>query len=1248
MNLLNCIIQVKPIRLISKNFKIKYQTSTPDLIVAANDSTLLAPKGYAVIFQGNYDFQNGIYNSLIPSNALTLKIDNNSFGSSGMANTSDRILFLLNSLDDTLSAYTYSANNSAGISDEKISLTDDNTGSNWANSHLINGTPGFKNSVTPIDYDLSLSSITISPKQPIDGDDVIVTAKIKNIGLQTADNYTVQIYYDLNSDSVGSASELILNQQFSSLSAGDSNSVSVLMNSLSSKTYSIISKVIFSNDEDTSNNSKYFSFTVTPPGNNYNDIVINEIMYAPSSGEPEWIEIYNRSSAAINLKGLSVSDNLTKVKVIQNNFNLDASSYLIISKDSSILNFYNVGSQIIVSTFPSLNNTGDAVVIKDSLNVVLDSLEYLPGWGGSTGGKSLERISINESSTIQSNWGTSQSLKKATPGKVNSITPKNNDLKILSFKPEKDFAIIGESINFQIKIKNAGLSPPNNFQILFYKDLNKDSIPQPNELISNLSGNSIQPNDSAIYTVSTNNFENGVNSFIAKINFTDDEDTTNNFAITKISAAQINEGRNDIVINEFMYAPTSPQPEWIEIFNRSDKIINLKNYKIADENDTVVVVKNSITLNPKEYFVITKDSSIINYYNLKSKFIKASFPTLNNSGDRIILIDSLNRTIDSLEYLFTWGGSNGKSLERKEADSLSTNSSNWATSVSPFKATPGEINSVTQKDFDITVSKINFTPGKPYFGDDVTISAVIKNVGKNNSSFNVFLYEDTNIDSIPDLNLENELNINIGVNDSSIITFDYVIKNIQTKKRFFVKAELSGDQDTTNNILSADIQPGYFSSSIIINEIMYDPAPNEPEWIELVNNSNKDINIKNWSISDLLPSPTKNIITNKEELIKPDEYFIIAKDTSFYSYHPDVTAKIFIANFGTLGNTNDGVILYDFRDEVIDSISYNSSWGGGNDFSMERVSFNGQTNDSTNWITSLSKSKSTPGKLNSINTFKPFKRNDLVINEIMYDPDIDNCEFIEFYNLSNDTVDIGGWQIEDENGNNFQLSNMSFSIPSNSYFVLAADSLINSKYNFDDYHLKTILHLSSLGLTNSGELILLKDLFGNTIDSIRYYDGWQNQNFISTKNISLERINPSLNGNDQFNWSSSVNTNGATPGLQNSIFTKEKNSQSNISVSPNPFSPDNDGFEDFTIISYKLTQPIAQIRAKVFDSKGRLVRTISNNQASGERGSIIFNGMDDTNHSLRIGIYIILIEALNSNSGVVETLKTTVVVARKL
>jgi hypothetical protein len=60
------------------------------------------------------------------------------------------------------------------------------------------------------------------------------------------------------------------------------------------------------------------------------------------------------------------------------------------------------------------------------------------------------------------------------------------------------------------------------------------------------------------------------------------------------------------------------------------------------------------------------------------------------------------------------------------------------------------------------------------------------------------------------------------------------------------------------------------------------------------------------------------------------------------------------------------------------------------------------------------------------------------------------------------------------------------------------------------------------------------------------------------------------------------------------------------------------------------------------------VRSLANNQASGSSGSVIFDGIGDDGQVLRIGIYIIFLEAINEGSGVVESMKTVVVVARKL
>ncbi|MCK5088215.1 MAG: gliding motility-associated C-terminal domain-containing protein, partial [Melioribacteraceae bacterium] len=236
----------------------------------------------------------------------------------------------------------------------------------------------------------------------------------------------------------------------------------------------------------------------------------------------------------------------------------------------------------------------------------------------------------------------------------------------------------------------------------------------------------------------------------------------------------------------------------------------------------------------------------------------------------------------------------------------------------------------------------------------------------------------------------------------------------------------------------------------------------------------------------------------------------------------------------------------------------------------------------------------------------------------------------------------------DEANNQFELSNTYFELPPNEFFILSADSSINLSYpELNNHECITILNTQNLGLSNSGESIIITDLWGNVIDSVFYDESWHNKNVTITKNKSLERINPALNSNDGPNWSTSVDDLGATPGLINSIFTKSVSSTSSLSFSPNPFSPDSDGFEDFTLISYNLTEQTAQIRIKIFDDRGRLVRTLVNNKASASSGSVIFDGLDDNGNPLRIGMYIVFLEALNSNNGTVEVLKDVVVVARK-
>jgi len=1229
------------------NFKIIYYTSNPDVITSAGFGTVMPPKSYAVILEGDYDFAAGIYNSIIPANALKLKISDNFFGSSGMANTTNRPVWFVNAANDTLDHFTYSANNGVGFSDEKIIMNRESLSSNWSNSQVFNGTPGFKNSVTPLNYDLRIKSLSITPAIPIQGDNVQVFSSISNGGILVTSSYTVELFNDVNFDSTGSISEIIYSQTFSDLSSNDSITVNTTLPSIAAGNYQIISKVTFNLDEDTTNNKKVLRFIAYPPGNNYNDLVINEIMYAPSSGEPEWVELYNKTVEPINLKKWKLGDNAAMTTITNNDAFVQPSSFIVLSKDSSITNFFPSVKNFIVLNLPALNNTGDAVVLKDSLSVLIDSLSYMPDWGGSSDGKSLERISVNSPSTIKENWGSSQSKYKATPGYINSVSPKNFDVQVTDIGFNPAFPFFGDNVSISAKVKNNGTSSAS-ISLKLWEDTDLDSLP--NIILDSLDGVNILPGDSIItqFNFTLSNLQ-GEKGFLVTADFVQDQDTSNNYFYKRISPGH---PPSTILINEIMYSPINAEPEWVEIFNNSNDSINLKNWSVADvlTIPATANIGDEIYISPKSFLVLAKDSTLKFYHRvILSRLIKINLPNLNNDVDGVILKDNRGLTIDSVKYISDWGGTGGKSLERISLSAPSILFGNWGSSTDIELSTPGRINSLTPKQFDLSVAEISFTPRFPVSGDNVVINAKVKNNGSSAANnFSIEFLVDTDSNLIVDKLLSRTDGLTLSSADSSNFSSADSIINLDSKILTAVRIIFANDEDTLNNYAEKSVEPGFPERSIIINEVMYSPSNNEPEWVELVNISDKSIDIKDWSVSDILTTPTKSFITNSNLEIQPGEYFVLTRDTSFYNFHSSVNYKVKIVNFAALGNTEDGIIIYDFRNGVIDSFFYKSSFGGTNGYSLERISFAQSTNDSSNWITSLSINRSTPGEPNSIFNIPSYKKNDLVVNEIMFDPDIDNSEFIEFLNLSNDSINIGGWKFEDENQNTSKLSTTSMILPSNQYFLLIADSLTVAKYNLELYPYKTVLGESSLGLVNNGELFLLKDARGNTIDSVWYSDKWHNKNFVNTRNISLERINPRLNGNDSKNWSSSVSSNGATPANQNSIFTDNKNRANNISVSPNPFSPDNDGFEDFAIINYTLGQQTSQVRIKIYDSRGRLVRTISNNQPSGSTGSVVFDGIGDDGTVLRIGIYIIFLEALNETEGVVETLKTTVVVARKL
>ncbi len=1218
---------------------IKYQTSNADHILPVTGGTILAPAQFAVILEGDYDFENGIYKNLIPSNALVVKLADKAFGSGGMSNSSNRTIALLDTVGDTISVYTYSANNPVGISDEKIIPGKNNSPQNWKNSVVLNGTPGFANSVSPKKIDLALINVSVNPTQLVEGKPFLMLLKIKNLGIQNSGQFTVNGYSDVNLDSIAQANELFFSKTVDSLNSSDSITINVNIDSLQAGVYQFVFKINSGTDEDSSNNKAIIGLTVSGKPYHYNDVVINEIMYKPKTGEPEWIELFNRSGKTINLKNWAIHDKSSSAKISKLEFNLSPNRFVVLSDDSSLVNFYNIPSAILILNLPSLNNGGDQIVIMDSVGTLIDSVEYSSSWGGETG-KSIERINPGNPSSDSLNWSQSVSVFGATPGYVNSVTQKEYDLIADGIKFNPPFPTLNDTVGISAIIKNIGKRQID-FSVQLWEDTDLDS-----SLDLNTESSPVQiliPGDSLEYE-----FNYKINALVKKRAFgikvisSKDQDTTNNRFYKSVKPGF---SKNSVVINEIMFNPANGEPEWIELYNNTGQPVNLKNWTVSDvlTNPVTKIIPEQIQIDPKSFFVITKSSSIFEFHRqINSPVIELKFANLNNDEDGIVLRDDRGFSIDSVFYNASSNTKTGFSLERIDAGASSIDTRNWEYSTDIEQGTPGRINSVTPKKFDLSVAKISLSPNFPVPGEEVKVLVKIKNTGSADAdNFSLQIYNGKNsatqlFEEHPNLKLDSKDSLTVSSRNSIVINDTISIA---------VQIIFNNDEDLGNNYSGKKFVAGFAQNDIVINEIMYKNLAGESEWVEFKNRSDKVINLKYWSVSDL--KPTKNYITVNNALVNPSELFIVASDTGKLNLPDGV--KAFEVDFGNLNNSTDGIILYDFRNAIIDSMQYKKDWGGKTGVSLERISTEVNSTDSLNWSPSIAPEGNTLGKQNSVLSVPQYSKGNVVINEIMYNTGGDNPEFIELYNNSTQKIQIGAWRFKNGTGKNYFISD-GFKIlnPHNFYLISSDSSIFNNYKNLPDSTNIKIINNSSFSLSNKGESISIYDLHGNLIDSVYYFDNWNNPNILDTKNKSLERINPSLGSNDPQNWSTSVDPAGATPNRENSIFTKNLINTASLSINPNPFSPDNDGFEDFTIFSYSLTHAVSQIRIRIFDAKGRLVRTLLNNSATGSTGRVIFDGLDDNKNPLKIGIYIVLLEAFYNSSVSTETVKKVVVIARKL
>lgn len=278
---------------------------------------------------------------------------------------------------------------------------------------------------------------------------------------------------------------------------------------------------------------------------------------------------------------------------------------------------------------------------------------------------------------------------------------------------------------------------------------------------------------------------------------------------------------------------------------------------------------------------------------------------------------------------------------------------------------------------------------------------------------------------------------------------------------------------------------------------------------------------------------------------------------------------------------------------------------------------------------------------------------DIVVNEILFNPYSGGVDFVEIFNRSEKAVDLSTLWIA--NGDDatqlvedyYRASEISWLLLPNSYAVLTTDAKLIEQFYYIE-NPEAMVEIPNLpSYANDGGYMLLLSDTGEEIDAFAYTNDMHNPLLADTKGVSLERIHPDMPTNQSSSWQSAAQTAGfATPTAQNSQFTEPTDAKDEFSLSSKVFSPDGDGYEDYVMISYELPESGYVANIMAFDSRGRRVKRLAANVTLGTSGSIKWDGTTDGGERATVGAYVIFIEAFDLR-GDIKRFKKTVVVATR-
>ena len=698
------------------------------------------------------------------------------------------------------------------------------------------------------------------------------------------------------------------------------------------------------------------------------EVVINEILADPTPvvGLPsvDFLELYNRSNEVLDISRFRIADAAGSAQ--WSSAVLFPGEYLIVCDDDAAPAFESFGRVIGVPGFPNFNNASDSLILRNEFDEVIDYVFYDDDWyrddDRSNGGFTLERIDPNFVDCNQPlNWRASEAAIGGTPGQLNAVDGDyldqqppaldrvialNAQTLVAFFSEPMDPTTLETETNYLL---DQGIGPPSLARVTSLG----------NQALSLTLTPGLQPK--TVYTLTANDLADCAGntlSFTVELGLAEDPQPF------------------ELVFNEIFPDPTPriglPEAEFIELYNRTDKILSLGGLALSDGGTPVVLEAGSIF--PGQSIILC-DPENLEAFRPLGRVLGVNLPALGNSNDSLTLRLSDGRILDYLYYRDTWYGSveaaqGGRTLERIDPDFVDCNNlGNWRASEASSGGTPGQPNSIRGE----------FRDREP---------PRVLAIRPTNNGIQIEFDEQMDPGPLEDIT-RYQADGGLGAPILALAEAPHFRRvelvfalPLDTNRAYTL--QIDNLSDCVGNLLSTEQpfglaippQPG----ELLINEILFNPYTGGADFVEVINASENLLDLATLRIAEGVPGTDTVFndfrLTEQSYVLLPGQLVCLTTDELFQrlAYRPPLDARFLeVDRLPSYDDREGECVIFTYENDslIIDRFFYLDDYHyptlkDDDGVSLERISLQVPTQEPDNWHSASSLvGYATPGYANS-------------------------------------------------------------------------------------------------------------------------------------------------------------------------------------------------------------------------------------------------------------------------------------------